>query len=61
MVSLDNADAAAADRNLVASVAIDRGEDLGDCPPSHNDARVRIVDGNTGTAQDARFFVWFER
>ena len=60
MVSLDNADAAAADRNLVASVAIDRGEDLGDCPPTHNDARVRIVDGNTGAAQDARFFIWFE-
>ena len=59
-VSLDNADAAAADRNLVASVAIDRGEDLGDCPGTHNDARVRIVDGNTGTAQNARFFVWFE-
>ena len=59
-VSLDNADLAAADRNLVASVAIDRGEDLGDCPASHNDARVRIVDGNTATAQNARFFVWFE-
>jgi len=41
-------------------VAIDRGEDLGDCPGTHNDARVRIVDGNTGTAQNARFFVWFE-
>ena len=61
IVSLDNADAAAANRNLVASVAIDRGEDLGDCPPTHNDARVRIVDGNTETATDARFFVQFER
>jgi hypothetical protein len=61
MVSLDNADAAAADRNLIASVAIDRGEDLGDCPGTHNDARVRIVDGNTAAAQDARFFVWFEK
>ena len=60
VVSLDNADAGAADRNLVASVAIERGEDLGDCPATHNQARVRIVDGNTGTAQDARFFVWFE-
>jgi hypothetical protein len=60
-VSLDNADAAAANRNLVTSVAIDRGEDLGDCPASHNDARVRIVDGNTETATDARFFVWFEK
>jgi hypothetical protein len=60
-VSLDNADAAAANRNLVTSVAIDRGEDLGDCPGTHNDARVRIVDGNTETATDARFFVWFER
>jgi hypothetical protein len=61
VVSLDNADAAAADRNLVASVAIDRGEDLGDCPATHNDARVRIVDGNSATAQDGRFFVWFEK
>lgn len=61
LVSLDNADAAAADRNLVASVTIDRGEDLGDCPATHNHARVRIVDGNTGAARDARFFVWFER
>jgi hypothetical protein len=60
-VTLDNADAAAANRNLVASVAIDRGEDLGDCPPTHNQARVRIVDGNTETATDARFFVSFER
>ncbi|MEX2646710.1 MAG: hypothetical protein WD249_10645 [Gaiellaceae bacterium] len=61
VVSLDNADAAAADRNLVASVAVDRGEDLGDCPATHNDARVRIVDGNTGAAQDGRFFIWFMR
>ena len=60
-VSLDNADAAAADRNLVTSVAIDRGEDLGDCPANRNDARVRIVDGNTEAAQDARFFIWFEQ
>jgi hypothetical protein len=60
VVSLDNADAAAADRNLIASVAIDRGEDLGDCPATHNDARVRIVDGNTEAPQNARFFIWFE-
>jgi len=60
IVTLDNADAAAANRNLIASVAIDRGEDLGDCPATHNDARVRIVDGNTEAAQNARFFVWFE-
>jgi hypothetical protein len=60
MVSLDNADAAAADRNLIVSVALDRGEDLGDCPANRNDARVRIVDGNTEAAQDARFFIWFE-
>jgi hypothetical protein len=59
MVTLDNADAVAANRNLVTSVAIDRGEDLGDCPATHNDARVRIVDAATEAAQDARFFVWF--
>ena len=64
VVSLDNADAALADRNLVASVAIDRGEDLGDCPATHNDARVRIVDTDGAGAsvpQDARFFIWFEQ
>ncbi len=60
MVVLDNADAAAANRNLIASVAIDRGEDLGDCPATHNDARVRIVDGSSEAAQNARFFVWIE-
>ena len=63
-VSLDNADAALADRNLTASVAIDRGEDLGDCPATHNQARVRIVDtdgAGTSVPQDARFFVWFEK
>jgi hypothetical protein len=61
VVSLDNADAVAANRNLVTSVAIDRGEDLGDCPAANNSARVRIVDGNTETATDARFFIWFEK
>src|SRR5215211_467364 len=50
-VTLDNADSAAADRNLITSVAIDRGEDLGDCPAAFNDARVRIVDGNTEAPQ----------
>lgn len=60
-VTLDNADAAAANRNLIASVAIDRGEDLGDCPPTHNQARVRIVDGTTEAPTDARFFIWIER
>jgi hypothetical protein len=60
MLSLDSIDALAADRNLVTSVAIDRGEDLGDCPANRNDARVRIVDGNTAAAQNAKFFIWFE-
>jgi hypothetical protein len=60
-VTLDNADAAAADRNVVASVALDRGEDLGDCPANRNDARVRIVDTDDAeTVKDARFFIWFE-
>jgi hypothetical protein len=67
MVVVDNADAGA-NVDLIASVAIDRGEDLGDCPASHNDARVRIVDTDLtagGAEQDpgpanARFFIWFE-
>jgi hypothetical protein len=61
LVTLDNAEAGAADRNLVASVAIARGVNLNDCPATHQQARVRIVDGNTETATDARFFIWFER
>lgn len=60
VATLDNADAVAANRNLVASVAIFRGEDLGDCPATHNQARVRIVDGNNEAATNARFFIWFE-
>ena len=58
----------AANVDLIASVAIDRGEDLGDCPATHNDARVRIIDTDLtagGAEQDpgpanARFFIWFE-
>jgi hypothetical protein len=67
MVVVDNADAGT-NVDLIASVAIDRGEDLGDCPATHNDARVRILDTDLtagGAEQDpgpanARFFVWFE-
>jgi hypothetical protein len=67
MVVVDNADAGA-NVDLIATVAIDRGEDLGDCPGTHNDARVRIIDTDLtagGAEQDpgpanARFFVWFE-
>jgi hypothetical protein len=67
MVAVDNADAGT-NVDRIASIAIDRGEDLGDCPASHNDARVRIIDTDLtagGPEQDpgpanARFFVWFE-
>ena len=66
LVTLDNADAGA-NVDLIASVAIDRGQDLGDCPATHNDARVRILDTDVaaGAPSDpgpanARFFVWFE-
>jgi hypothetical protein len=67
MVVVDNADAGA-NVDQIATVAIDRGEDLGDCPASHNDARVRILDTDLtagGAEQDpgpanARFFVQFE-
>jgi hypothetical protein len=68
VVALDNADAGT-NVDLIASVAIDRGEDLGDCPGTHNSARVRIVDTDLtagGAEQDpgpanARFFIWFEK
>jgi hypothetical protein len=68
LVTVDNADAGT-NVDQIATVAIDRGEDLGDCPATHNDARVRILDTDItagGAEQDpgpanARFFVWFER
>jgi hypothetical protein len=68
VVSVDNADAGT-NVDKIASVAIDRGEDLGDCPATHNDARVRILDTDLtpgGAEQDpgpadARFFIWFEK
>jgi hypothetical protein len=67
MVVIDNADHAT-NIDQIATVSIDRGEDLGDCPATHNDARVRILDTDltAGGAEqdpgpvDARFFVWFE-
>jgi hypothetical protein len=67
MVALDNADAAA-NVDQIVSVAIFRGEDLGDCPADRNDARVRVLDTDltAGGAEqdpgpaDARFFIWFE-
>jgi hypothetical protein len=67
MVVVDNADAGT-NVDMIATVAIDRGEDLGDCPNTHNDARVRIIDTDLtagGAEQDpgpanARFFIWFE-
>jgi hypothetical protein len=67
MVALDNADAGA-NVDQIVSVAIDRGEDLGDCPANRNDARVRVLDTDltAGGAEqdpgpaDARFFIWFE-
>ena len=67
MVTLDNADAGA-NVDQIVSVAIDRGEDLGDCPANRNDARVRVLDTDltAGGAEqdpgpvDARFFIWFE-
>jgi hypothetical protein len=68
VVSLDNADAGT-NVDQIASVAIDRGQDLGDCPATHNDARVRILDTDitAGGAEqdpgpaDAKFFIWFEQ
>jgi hypothetical protein len=67
LVALDNADAGA-NVDQIVSVAIDRGEDLGDCPANRNDARVRVLDTDltAGGAEqdpgpaDARFFIWFE-
>ena len=66
-ITVDNADAGT-NVDQIATVAIDRGQDLGDCPATHNDARVRILDTDlaAGGAEqdpgpaDARFFVWFE-
>jgi hypothetical protein len=61
MVAFDNAGTAVTAANFVASVAIQRGNNLGGCPATHQDARVFISKGDTAAATDERFFIWFEK
>jgi hypothetical protein len=62
VVSMDNAGAAAT-TTQVASVAIQRGANLGGCDAGHQQARVAITNVDpaiaAAAAQDGRFTVWF--
>jgi hypothetical protein len=62
VVSMDNAGAAAT-TTQVASVAIQRGANLGGCDAGHQQARVVITNVDpaiaAAAAQDRRFNVWF--
>ena len=61
VVSMDNAGAAAT-TTQVASVAIQRGANLGSCDPAHQQARVVITNVDPAlaadAAQDGRFTIW---
>jgi hypothetical protein len=63
VVSMDNAGATATTTE-VASVAIQRGNNLGSCDAAHQQARVVITDVDPGLADqaavDGRFTIWFE-
>ena len=63
VVSMDNAGAAAT-TTQVASVAIQRGANLGSCDAGHQQARVVITNVDpaiaAAVAVDGRFSVWFE-
>lgn len=63
MVSIDNAQAASTSTE-VASVAIQRGNNLGTCDADHQQTRVVITDVSPALANaalaDARFTIWFE-
>ena len=64
VVAMDNAGAAAT-TTQVASVAIQRGANLGSCDAGHQQARVVITNVDPGNpsaaAQDGRFEIWFEK
>jgi hypothetical protein len=62
VVAMDNAQAAAT-TTQVASVAIQRGANLGGCDADHQQARVSIINVDpalaAAAAQDGRFTIWF--
>jgi hypothetical protein len=61
MVSPDSA--GDLDTNVIASVAIQRGANLGNCNADHQQARVSLTLVNDTAAPvltDHRFFIWFE-
>ena len=59
VVSADNAQASGT-TDRIASVAIQRGNNLGGCDADHQQARVELYDVSDARLVDARFVVWFE-
>ena len=60
VVSADNATAGGA-TDTIASVAIQRGANLGGCDANHQQARVETFDASVPGNQDRRFYIWFEK
>ena len=63
MVTADSA-AALASTNVIASVAVQRGPNLGNCNAGHQQARVSILAVNDTTAPTLTnhgFYIWFEK
>jgi hypothetical protein len=55
---------AIATSNQIASVAVQRGNDLGNCDASHQQARVSMLQVNNTAAPaltDHGFYIWFEK
>jgi hypothetical protein len=59
LVSADSAGAATT-TDQIASVAIQRGANLGGCDADHQQARVVLFDVSAAAVVDARFTIWFE-
>jgi hypothetical protein len=63
MVSADNAGAMTT-TNQIASVAVQRGNSLGNCDANHQQARVSVLqvsDLVAPTLTDHGFYIWFEK
>jgi len=60
LVAPDSAGAATT-TDQIASVAIQRGNNLGGCDATHQQARVVLFDVSAAAVTDARFTIWFEK
>jgi hypothetical protein len=60
LVAADSAGAATT-TDQIASVAIQRGNNLGGCNAEHQQARVVLFDVSDARLVDGRFTIWFEQ